>query len=74
MFNTVSIIGCGLIGSSILRAIQKRNLAKKVKVFEGGSPLTGVLKSEFNQVFGSDDINKGQFLKRLDQILENNGF
>jgi hypothetical protein len=47
--------------------------AKKVKVFEEGSPLTGVLKNEFDQIFGSDGLNKGLFLKRLDQILENNG-
>ena len=27
--------------------------AKKVNIFEGGSPLTGILKSEFNQVLDS---------------------
>ena len=30
MFNKVSIIGCGLIGSSLARAIKKNNLAKQV--------------------------------------------
>ena len=30
MFKKVCIIGCGLIGSSIARAIKKNNLAKKV--------------------------------------------
>ena len=30
MFNKVCIIGCGLIGSSIARAIKKNNLARKV--------------------------------------------
>ena len=31
MFDTISIIGCGLIGSSILRAIKSKNLAKEIK-------------------------------------------
>ena len=30
MFNKVCIIGCGLIGSSLARAIKKNNLAKQV--------------------------------------------
>ena len=30
MFNKICIIGCGLIGSSIARAIKKQNLSKKV--------------------------------------------
>ena len=47
--------------------------AKKVNVFEAGSPLTGILKSEFDQVFGLDNNNKELFLKKLDQIMENNG-
>ena len=46
MFNTVSIIGCGLIGSSILRAIQKRNLAKEVKIFDLSKEVGAYLKKE----------------------------
>ena len=34
MFNSVLIIGCGLIGSSILRAINFKKLSKKIIVFE----------------------------------------
>ena len=34
MFKKVLIIGCGLIGSSILRAIDSKNLSKKIIVFE----------------------------------------
>ena len=30
MFKKVCIIGCGLIGSSIARAIKKNNLAEKI--------------------------------------------
>ena len=46
--------------------------AKKVNVFEAGSPLTGILKSEFDQVFGFDSNKRELFLERLDRILENN--
>ena len=46
--------------------------AKKVKVFEGGSNLTNVLKSEFDQVFGLDESKKELFLERLDHILADN--
>ena len=45
--------------------------AKKVKVFEGGSHLTNVLKSEFDQVFGLDESKKELLLERLDHILSN---
>ncbi len=34
MFKKVLIIGCGLIGSSILRAIDNKKLAKNILVFE----------------------------------------
>ena len=46
MFNTVSIIGCGLIGSSILRAIQNRNLANAVRVFDLSKEVISYLKKE----------------------------
>ena len=34
MFNKLLIIGCGLIGSSILRASIKKKIAKKYFVYE----------------------------------------
>ena len=46
--------------------------AKKVKIFEEGSNLTNVLKSELDQVFGLDESKKELFLERLDHILANN--
>jgi cyclohexadieny/prephenate dehydrogenase len=46
MINTVSIIGCGLIGSSILRAIQNRNLANEVRIFDLSKETTAYLKKE----------------------------
>jgi cyclohexadieny/prephenate dehydrogenase len=46
MFNSISIIGCGLIGSSILRAIQNKNSAKEIKVFDYSKEVTAYLKKE----------------------------
>ena len=34
MINKILIIGCGLIGSSILRSIQSKKIAKKIFIFE----------------------------------------
>ena len=47
--------------------------AKKMKMLEDDSPIVGLLKSEFDEVFGLDDTNKKLFLKNLDRILANNG-
>ena len=32
--NNILIIGCGLLGSSLLRKIKKKNIAKKIFIFE----------------------------------------
>ena len=34
MFNNILIVGCGLIGSSILRASIKKKISKKIYVLE----------------------------------------
>ena len=33
MFDKITIIGCGLIGSSILRVVDKKKLSKQIIVF-----------------------------------------
>ena len=58
MFNTISIIGCGLIGSSILRAIQKKNLAKKIKTFDLSKEVNTFLKKENIFTDISNDIRE----------------
>ena len=58
MFNTVSIIGCGLIGSSILRAIQKKKLAKQIKIFDLSKEVNIYLKKENVCSNISSDIRK----------------
>ena len=34
MFNRLLIVGCGLMGSSVLRAVSNRKLSKKIFVYE----------------------------------------
>ena len=46
MFNQVSIIGCGLIGSSVFRALKKSNIVKKVVTFDNSKFVTETIKKE----------------------------
>ena len=48
MFDKISIIGCGLIGSSILRAIEKKKLASKISAYDKSSKTTDYLKKNFS--------------------------
>ena len=48
MFNKVSIIGCGLIGSSILRAIEEKQLASHISVYDKSSKVTDYVKKNFS--------------------------
>ena len=50
MFDTISIIGCGLIGSSILRAIKSKNLAKVIKVFDHSKDVTSTLNFNLEEI------------------------
>ena len=47
MFSKISIIGCGLIGSSILRAVNEKKLASKISVYDKSSKVTEYLKRTF---------------------------
>ena len=48
MFNKISIIGCGLIGSSILRSVVEKKLASKISVYDKASKVTDYLKKNFS--------------------------
>ena len=48
MFNKISIIGCGLIGSSILRAVAEKKLASKISVYDKASKVNDYLKKNFS--------------------------
>ena len=47
MFNKISIIGCGLIGSSILRGVEEQKLASKISVYDKSSQAVDYLKKNF---------------------------
>ncbi len=46
MFNKISIIGCGLIGSSILRNINNKQISKIVTVFDKSKNVIETIKKE----------------------------
>jgi len=48
MFNKISVIGCGLIGSSILRAVEEKKLASKISAYDKSSKVTDYLKKNFS--------------------------
>ena len=57
MFDQITIIGCGLIGSSLLRVIDKKKLSKKVNVFDKSKETQSFVKDNLpGEVF--DDINE----------------
>ena len=57
MFDQITIIGCGLIGSSLLRVIDKKKLSKKVNVFDKSKETQSFVKDNLpGKVF--DDINE----------------
>tara|TARA_Y100000591_G_C21777265_1_gene669025 strand:- start:497 stop:1393 length:897 start_codon:yes stop_codon:yes gene_type:complete len=48
MFDKISIIGCGLIGSSILRGVEEKKLAAKVSVYDKSNQVTEYLQKKFS--------------------------
>ncbi len=46
MFDRISIIGCGLIGSSILRALKEKDIAKEVCVHDNSDEVLSFLKKK----------------------------
>ena len=61
MFNNILIIGCGLIGSSILKASIQKKISKNFFVFEKSKKYRSIIK-KFNK--------KIKFLTRLDKNLK----
>ena len=56
MFNNIAIIGCGLIGSSILRAINKKYLSKRITVYDKSIEVISFLKKENLNIVITDNI------------------
>ena len=67
MFNKISIIGCGLIGSSILRAIKKNKISKSIQVYDKSKEVNSFLKEEKLNEHISNDISS--VVKNTDLII-----
>ena len=48
MFDKICILGCGLIGSSLLRAIHKKKLANKLSAFDKSKNVSLYLAKNFS--------------------------
>ena len=48
MFDKITIIGCGLIGSSLLRAADKKNLSKQISIFDKSKEVSSFIKDNFS--------------------------
>ena len=47
MFDKITVIGCGLIGSSILRVIEKKNMAKEINAYDKSKEVSSYLAKNF---------------------------
>ena len=56
MFDQITIIGCGLIGSSLLRAVNKKKLSKQINVFDKSKEASSFIKNNLS-VNVCNDIN-----------------
>ena len=48
MFDKICILGCGLIGSSLLRAIEKKKLTTKISAFDKSKDVSLYLTKNFS--------------------------
>ena len=46
MFENITIIGCGLIGSSLLRALNKKKISKKITIYDKSKEVLSYLRQE----------------------------
>ena len=67
MFEEISIIGCGLIGSSILRAIEKKDISKKIIVYDKSKEVLSYLKNKNLNISLTSDIRTAT--KNADLII-----
>ena len=58
MFNNILIIGCGLIGSSILRGVINRKLSKKIYVFEKNKKYRSQIKKINKKIILINKLDK----------------
>ena len=73
MFENVSIIGCGLIGSSVFRALKKNGLAKTVITFDNNKSVSEIIKKENISKVETYSINM-ELNYHLYQLLEDTSY
>ena len=61
MFKKILIIGCGLIGSSILKSAIKNNISKNIYVFEKSKKNKKIIKKINNKIKFIDNLNNSLF-------------
>ena len=66
MFDKICIIGCGLIGSSILRGTEEKKIAKKISVHDKSKQVMEYLKKNFSVDISS---NVTEAVKDADLII-----
>ena len=78
MFDKITIIGCGLIGSSLLRIIDEKKLSKQINVFDKSKEVSEFIKNNFkakvfndvaDSVSGSDLVIISSPLSSYKEIL-----
>ena len=47
MFDKITVIGCGLIGSSILRALEKKDITKEINAYDKSKEVSSYLAKNF---------------------------
>jgi len=67
MFDQISIIGCGLIGSSIFRALKKVGSIKKIITYDNNKSVNEVIKKDklSDEIFSS----AGEAVKNSDLVI-----
>ena len=61
MFNKLLIIGCGLIGSSILRSSLNRKIAKKIFIYEKSKKNVSKIKKINSKLIILNKLDKKGF-------------
>ena len=78
MFDKITIIGCGLIGSSLLRVVDNKKISKQINVFDKSKEVSDFIKNNFKakvfndvaeSVAGSDLVIISSPLSSYKEIL-----
>ena len=67
MFDQISIIGCGLIGSSIFKGLKKVGSIKKIITFDKDKTVTEIIKKE--NISDEIALNPSEAVKNSDLVL-----